>query len=281
MAILKLFIQGHKPLVAAVIFLLAVLILILIAADYSLETNIYAIKSPKITSTVRLALISDLHSCKYGENQQELIAAVKAANPDVVLFSGDIADDTMSPENGFIAAKSLASDYPCFYVSGNHELRRSDAEAVIETFSQCGLTVLRGDRVVFDVDGQSINICGIDDPQVGHLYYGQLKRALDDCDNSLFTLLVAHRPELIDKYAQYSPDLVLSGHAHGGHWRLPSLGGLIAPGQGLFPKYTSGVYEYDGSKLLVSRGLSKENIIVPRFFNPPELVIIDLIPDLT
>lgn len=98
-------------------------------------------------------------------------------------------------------------------------------------------------------------------------------------DNGLYTILLAHRPEWIDLYGTYDFDLVLSGHAHGGQWRLPGLiNGVFAPDQGMLPKYAGGKYGVNGTTMIVSRGLARESTSVPRIFNRPELVVVDLVP---
>ncbi len=91
-------------------------------------------------------------------------------------------------------------------------------------------------------------------------------------------MLLVHRPENYADYRKYAFDLVLCGHAHGGQWRIPGiLNGLYAPSQGLFPKYAGGYYNEESVPMIVSRGLARESTIVPRFYNPPELVIVDLV----
>jgi len=102
---------------------------------------------------------------------------------------------------------------------------------------------------------------------------------LQDEPKEQFTLLLSHRPERIEDYLGYPFDLILSGHAHGGQWRLPGIvNGLYAPNQGLFPKYAGGRYDFEDTAFLVSRGLARESTKIPRVFNRPELVVVDLIP---
>ena len=131
------------------------------------------------------------------------------------------------------------------------------------------------------VNGESINICGVDDPAVveytehGQGIEWQMKEALKGVDTENYTILLSHRPELIDTYKEYDFDLVLSGHAHGGQWRIPGLiNGIYVPNQGLFPQYAGGRYDYDTGTLSVSRGLARESTPIPRVFNRPELVIV-------
>ena len=139
-----------------------------------------------------------------------------------------------------------------------------------------------------EVNGSWIAVCGVDDPYAWADSYGfteraegsfreQVSQAAAQAEEGTYTILLAHRPELLDVYSQYDFDLVLAGHAHGGQWRIPGiLNGLWAPNQGLFPAHAGGRYEQDGTVMIVSRGLARESTWVPRWYNRPELVIIDL-----
>lgn len=142
---------------------------------------------------------------------------------------------------------------------------------------------MSGDCDTIEINGQVINICGVDDPDVvrytsdGKPIMEQLKAAETASGTEHFTVLLSHRPELIETYKQFDFDLVLSGHAHGGQWRIPFvLNGLYAPNQGVFPQYAGGRYDYENGTMIVSRGLARESTPVPRVFNRPELVIIEV-----
>ena len=144
---------------------------------------------------------------------------------------------------------------------------------------QLGVSVLRGDCVQWTLNGQSVVICGIDDPDSGEDQLSAAVQSVQTVGADGFTVLLAHRPEKAEEYWQYPFDLIVSGHAHGGQWRLPGvINGLYAPHQGLFPKYAGGRYDLGGSVLLVSRGLARESTIIPRFFNRPELVLAEIVP---
>ena len=135
-----------------------------------------------------------------------------------------------------------------------------------------GITVLDGQPQEITVSGQTLQICGISDPLTHGT--GLFKPRLDLLNQRSapydgFSLLLAHRPSYIEHYLPGRYDLVLSGHAHGGQWRAFGLA-AYAPGQGIFPKYTSGVID---GRCVISRGLGNHTIY-PRFFNPRELVIV-------
>lgn len=259
---------------------LGVLVLLLLAAAFDVRLRVvtYEIASDKVTAPVRLAVVSDLHSCAYGEGQRTLLDAVAAQEPDAVLMTGDIVDDEMPEENAWTTIAGLAEAYPCFYVTGNHEWWIEDTERVLQRMEELGVAVLQGESASLEVYGQSINFCGIDDPDSGESE-AQLSEIGWSVTENTFTVLLAHRPERIVSYLAYPFDLVLSGHAHGGQWRIPGLlNGLYAPHQGLFPTYAGGRYDFEGTTFIVSRGLARESTRVPRIFNRPELVIVDIVP---
>lgn len=251
------------------------LVLAVCALDVRLAVRRYSFVSEKIITPVRLAVLTDLHSCRYGEGQGTLLSAVAAEEPDAVLLVGDIVDDKMPEENAWVTLETLAENYPCYYVTGNHEWW-TDAERICRVIEALGITVLRGDSAELTVGESTIYLCGLDDPDAG-CWEEQWDMLQNSVKEETFTVLLSHRPERIGEYETLGADLVVSGHAHGGQWRIPGvLNGLLAPNQGLFPAYAGGVYGLDGTTLIVSRGLARESTLVPRIFNRPEVVIVDL-----
>ncbi len=253
------------------------------AFDTRLKTQRYTVASRKITGSVRLVLLTDLHSCFYGDGQKELIEAVDRQSPALVLLGGDICDDKRPRDNTERFLRGIAHRYPCYYVTGNHEYRRPDVDAILDMFASYGVVTLDGACDTLCLSGTHLNLCGISDPTAVRAVPGapgmqrQLAALRPVMENGYFTLLLAHRPERIRAYAQCGFDLVLSGHAHGGQWRWPGvINGLYAPNQGLFPRYAGGLYTVGGTTMIVSRGLARETTRVPRIFNPPELVVVEL-----
>ena len=276
-----------------ILFIVCVAVLVmagLLVCGSRLKTVYYTIESNKVTAPVRIALLTDLHSCRYGKNQKNLVEAVQEQNPDIVLLGGDIFDDKVPHENAELTVKQLAEQYPCYYVTGNHEYWSREVGTILGIIEGYGVTVLSGECDTIEINGQTVNVCGVDDPDVtvylaeGEPMEWQLKRAEEtakeaerNAEKEIFSVLLSHRPELLETYQNYEFDLVLSGHAHGGQWRIPGiLNGLFAPNQGLFPKYAGGRYDYAGGTMIVSRGLARESTPVPRIFNRPELVIVDI-----
>ena len=265
------------------IIILGIIFFILFICDMRLKTVIYTIESEKINNPVKIALITDLHSNWYGKNQRTLIRAVEKQNPHIVLLGGDIFDDKKTYNNAEKTVQALTKNYPCYYVTGNHEYWSYDIETIFEILTSYGVTILSGECVTIEVNGEKINLCGVDDPDVmeytenGILIEEQLQMAESMANKEYYTILLSHRPEWIETYQKYAFDLVLCGHAHGGQWRIPFvLNGLYAPHQGIFPKYAGGRYNYEIGTMIVSRGLARESTPVPRIFNRPELVVVEL-----
>lgn len=268
-----------------VIISICILILLLSAFDTRLKIRHYTVSSEKIREPVRIVLVTDLHSCKYGEEEEKLIAAIKEQKPDLILLGGDICDDKIPNDNTEALLKGIAALYPCYYVTGNHEYWSNQIDEILELFRSYSVTILSGNSDTIEIRGQALNVCGISDPDIVKYTDSptgarEQFQALEHVpDNGLYTILLAHRPEWMDIYGEYDFDLVLSGHAHGGQWRLPGLiNGVFAPDQGMFPKYAGGKYEVNGVTMIVSRGLARESTSVPRIFNRPELVVVDLVP---
>lgn len=250
----------------------------------------YAVHAEDGFPSIRIAQVSDLHSCAYGEDQCELLEAIDRENPDLVVLTGDIFDGSLPMEPAVAFLRGIQGKYPCYFVTGNNEYEkgRNAFEKRMAVLTECGIIRLSGGMEVIQVKGANINICGVDDPYAWAnsddplesretRYKEQVAQVAALAQNGNYTVLLAHRPELFDYYSQFDFDLVLSGHVHGGQWRIPGLlDGLYAPGQGFFPEYTGGKYEKNGAVMIVSRGLARETTNIPRINNRPELVIIDV-----
>lgn len=249
--------------------------------NHSLDVRHLAVESGKVGGNMRLALVTDFHSCWYGDGQRGLIDAIDRENPDAVLLCGDIFDDDLPPGNTMELLSGIAGRYPCYYVTGNHELWSGKADELKEAIAAYGIAVLEGTTEGLEIRGETISISGVDDPDTDRYpsssppYAQQLSRLSEGAGGG-FRLLLSHRPDRIHEYLPLGFDLVVSGHAHGGQWRIPFIleNGLLAPNQGFFPKYTNGAYAFGDTTLIVSRGLARESTILPRIFNRPELIII-------
>ena len=238
---------------------------------------------PEAFDAYRIVQISDLHDAQIGENNEKLIAMTAETEPDCIVLTGDFVDSSrFHPELSLSVAESLVKIAPVYYVSGNYEaiLPDEDYQALTDGLRGLGVCVLEDESAELTRDGQSIRLIGLTD--IG-FHPGTLEEKKDALRTALsallpedeFSVTLAHRPELMDVYTECGAPLVLSGHAHGGQIRLPGIGGLIAPGQGLFPKYTEGKYEENGTTLVVSRGIG--NSVLPlRVNDRPQIVVVQL-----
>ena len=270
------------------------LLLIVMTAWYEIPVTEYITISGggKVKEPVKFALVTDLHSGYYGKDEAELIRMIDRATPDAVLMSGDIFDDRLSMDNARIFCEQIAGKYRCFYVTGNHEIWSPNENRIKEYLRSIGITVLDGTAETLTINGSVISFCGVDDPtyMTDAEWEAQLTSAETAADSASasdanaatasaqapYKVLLSHRPERTKTYEAYNFDLIVSGHAHGGQWRIPfTKMGVHAPNQGQFPRYVDGLYELgNGSKMIVSRGLARERMPYPRFFNHPEIVII-------
>lgn len=267
--------------VRVIVYIILGVILVL-GLDQRMMIRRYSIDAPEITNPVRIVLVTDLHSCKYGENEQGLLDAIAEQEPDLLLLAGDIFDDEMPDGNTKAFLTGIAGKYPIWYVTGNHEFWGGVVayENEMAFIDNCGIHRLAGTSETVTVNGNTLTICGVDDPEKALINadYGFDQQLTDvAAQKEGYTILLSHRPERIADYAAGGFDLVVSGHAHGGQCRVPWLiNGVFAPDQGFFPKYAGGLYTEGSTTMIVSRGLARESTKVPRHYNRPELVVIDL-----
>lgn len=247
------------------------------------EVPIVSEKIPENFSGYRIAQISDLHNAQFGKDNANLLEKLRSCNPDIVVLTGDLVDSYQTDIAVSIAfAQKAAEIAPVYYVTGNHESRISQYNALLEGLSDSGVTILQNASVTLEKAGEQITLLGVQDPSFQTDYlFGDAQSVIDSvlsqmmADTQGYTILLSHRPELFDIYAENGVDLVLTGHAHGGQFRLPFVGGLIAPGQGFFPEYDAGVFTSNHTSMVVSRGIG--NSILPlRINNRPEIVVVEL-----
>ncbi|KAA0966959.1 metallophosphoesterase [Sporosarcina sp. ANT_H38] len=245
----------------------------------------YEIMSDKIPDSYdkfSIVQISDLHDAEFGENHLEVVNRVKMITPQAIFITGDFIDSNRyNLEKSLILIQELQFVAPIYYVTGNHEVATEDMDNIKGALAELGVRVLSNEADVITLfPGSSIAIGGIDDPLASDLEDDEavkksIEQAFKNIPDEMFKVLLSHRPERFDEYAEARIDVTFSGHAHGGQFRMPGVGGLVSPGQGWFPKYSSGVHEKNDSRLVVSRGLG--NSIIPvRLFNQPEIVVVTL-----
>ena len=252
----------------------------------ALELNHYTISSDRLTEAFdgyRIAHVSDLHNTEMGKDNEKLLDMLQEADPDIIAITGDIIDSRNTDIDVALQfTKDAMEIAPCYHVTGNHEARVSEYDELKEGMIELGVVVLEDGRIELEQSGETITLLGVKDPsfQTDYLFgdsetvmQSKLQEIVNEEDS--YTILLSHRPELFEVYTESKVDLVLSGHAHGGQFRLPFVGGLVAPNQGLFPKYDAGLYTEENTNMIVSRGIG--NSILPfRFNNRPEVILIDL-----
>ena len=246
------------------------------------QTTEYTVASeelPQAFDGARIVQVSDLHNATFGRNQSSLIEKVEAASPDAIFLTGDLVDSNRYDlDSSLVLVDALVEMSEVYYVTGNDEVASNKVEEILGALRERGVTVLENDSVEWAKEGESVQIAGIDDPLMEPDIHEEeaTQQSLANAQMTEdFTLLLAHRPEYLPIYADYGVDVVFSGHAHGGQIRIPGIGGLIAPGQGWFPKVTEGIFEVDQSQMVVSRGLGNSTFPV-RIFNLPEIVVVTL-----
>lgn len=278
--------KHRMRIVVPVLALLVVLALWLLWGNRALTISQFQVESGEVPaefSGFRIAQVSDLHNTEFGAGNGELLALLEEAEPDLIAMTGDLADSRRTDLQVCLDfAQQAVEIAPVFYVPGNHEARIEEYPQLKEGLEAAGVQVLENQAVQLEREGASLTVAGVLDPgfypNPGDVTAAaRMERALESLElpGDGFTVLLAHRPELFDLYAAKEVDLVLSGHAHGGQIRLPLVGGLVAPGQGLFPQYDGGLYRKGDTQMVVSRGLG--NSIFPlRVCNRPELVVVEL-----
>lgn len=277
----------------------------------------YTVKSGKkgvVSGSFKFAVISDLHNIRFGKNNEKLIKAIFDLNPDFIIIAGDLITKRKPcyPGNAYDLLKVLADRYPIYYAYGNHEQQFEDMEHNPEAGSnfknnpktspydcelikswqffkskiaELGVQILDNKSVTIKYKDNTINITGL---SIDSDYYRRGKPPVLEQEKihekigkkspEAYQILIAHNPIYFKYYASWGADLILSGHVHGGIIRLPFVGGVISPQVRLFPKYDAGLFEETDSKMIVSRGLGSHSFM-PRLFNPPELVVINLKAD--
>lgn len=238
---------------------------------------------PNSFNGFKIAHISDYHNKDW---DKKIIKPLKESHVDIIAITGDLIDSrTTNTEIALDFIKESMDIAPVYYVTGNHEGRYSGYESFKREMENIGVVVLdnKSKYINSNIDSESILVMGVNDPNFTtktselNTNYKILKSYIDPInEEDKFSILLSHRPEQYKLYEDKNINLTLTGHAHGGQFRLPFLGAIYAPGQGFFPKYTSGLYKLsDNSKLIVSRGLG--NSLIPiRINNNPDLIIIEL-----
>lgn len=251
----------------------------------ALESNHVMITSEMIPddfSGYRIAHISDYHNTESNRLNKQLLQILKEEEPDMIAITGDLIDSRRTNINAALQfAEHAVQIAPCYYVTGNHESRIDDFDQLKAGLETLGVEVLDNERLTLQEGNDEVTLIGVNDPKFMAKKISreaqEMERYLSGLseDDDTYRILLSHRPELFEVYKQTKMNLVLSGHAHGGQFRFPGLGGFIAPNQGFFPEYDAGVFTENDTSLVVSRGIG--NSIIPvRINNRPEVVMVEL-----
>lgn len=255
----------------------------------------YNVNTSKINNKITIACVSDLHGRKF----EKVIGALRKTNADIILLAGDILEVSnyfmhKRNVNALSFLEQAAEIAPVYYCFGNHEIyfshtrkkenRVSDSNILqenLETILSFGIHLVNNDFLTATVKDR-------DEIYIGGLVCGEdmnpaLNRQAPDLSFigefdkiKSFKILLCHYPHYYEAYLKNTDfDLIISGHAHGGQWRLFGQG-IYAPHQGLFPKYTSGIYD---GRFIISRGAVNNSKPIPRFFNPTEILQINILPN--
>lgn len=272
--------------ISLIVALLVVLTIWLIYENRSIVVTEYKVESeliPEGFSGFRIVQISDLHNEVFGKDNSRLLEKINEANPDIIVITGDLIDSRRTDVDVAIRfAEKAAEIAPTYYVTGNHEHRiPQDYERLKSGLILAGVTVLENESIPIERNGDIINLVGLHDAsflnQGEDLHFESIlaEKLTQLAHDTSYDILLAHRPQYFEVYAESSADLILSGHVHGGQFRLPFVGGLYAPSQGLFPEYDAGEFDDKGTVMIVSRGIG--NSIFPiRLGNRPEIVTVVL-----
>lgn len=276
------------------IIIAIVLLIFLLISIYLLYQNTYPGSSkitvknkniPKNFNGYKIVQISDYHNAHLLKGHKRLLVLIENAHPDIIVITGDFFDSRRTDLDASLnLAKELIDIAPCYYIPGNHESRKvKEYKELLSAFDELDITVLHNRSILLENNNEIISLVGITDPAfhvnendpkgIKTQITENLKVAIPN--NNHFKILLSHRPEHIDIYAEHNANLVLSGHAHGGQIRFPFKNGIIAPGQGFFPKYTSGLYSSGKTDMIVSRGIGNSKFPF-RISNRPEIVVISL-----
>ncbi|MBR3311446.1 MAG: metallophosphoesterase [Solobacterium sp.] len=252
-----------------------VVVLVLLGLPYKIDIDRRILRSKKIKDTIRICVISDLHCRRFGDKQSSIKKIVDAEKPDLIIMPGDLFDVDRDPNMVFYLFRAL-EQYPLIYTLGNHEgYMGRDVDEHIQKAREMGVHVLENESMLFQKGDSQIEITGLRDIRSEMKPSPESISGLFTSDN--YRILVSHRPHRVDVYRDVDCDLIISGHSHGGQFRIPfTHKGLIGPNEKFFPEYTEGMHNLGKSVLYISRGMATGLPGVPRLFNNPEIGFITL-----
>lgn len=265
----------------AVLVTLAALFALLFADSANrLVTTDYTVTSARLPADFdgfRIVQLSDLHAAEFGKDNAQLVRAVAAAQPDLIVLTGDFIEAEDQIPVTLALARQLVPLAPVYFVSGNHDWASHAIDALFDGLADAGVTCLRNEFVTLQHGAGSIVLAGVDDPngRADMPTPDRVAAAVQAEHPGAFTVLLGHRNYWVGEYPTLPVDVILCGHAHGGVVRLPGVGGLIGTDRTLFPDYTAGMFASGQYQMIVSRGLG-QIAQLPRLLNNPEIVCLTL-----
>ena len=284
-----------KKAVKILLIIIAIMVLACLASiwiSYNwLTVSDFTVTSTKISEPFRMVLISDLHDHRFRRNNEKRAEKIQEQSPDLIIIDGDmINDDSENADTAVEVVRALKEIAPVYYSYGNHEYAYMEAghTDLQDELEEAGAAVLNYQSIDFEVNGNPIRLGGLYEYgfESGMQSEEENERAVsyleEYADTDRYLIMCAHRPESFypwDTADKWGIDLVLSGHLHGGQVIIPGLGGLYNPLDGFFAEYDYGQYKLGDSDMIITRGLSSDPKILPRFNNPPEIAVVDVEPD--
>ncbi len=265
------------------IFKIAAAAVLLLAVDMIIEVSLPVVREVNLSTEkldtgkkVTLLQISDFHGSTSEAMMKRLVSEAAVIEPDAILITGDLVDSkTVKFSNVYALIEGLRSTCPdIFMVFGNHEWSNDRRRELAENLKTLGVALIDNKSTVISPRGSDINICGVGDP---YSRWDDINKAMKGVDKGKYTVLLSHSPRIRDRLQDHAPDLILCGHTHGGQIRLPFIGAVIAPGEGLFPKFDKGMFELqNGSRLYIDSGVGTSKLPI-RLLNRSQISVIRIV----
>lgn len=280
-----------KILIILLIILFFIMVGVVIADSNRFVIRQITVKTNKVSDNHTFLFLSDLHCKQYGKNNKRLFKVLDGIEAEACFLAGDmitaIPDKDITP--GVEVIKRLKEKMPVFYSYGNHEYRLKIYESKYGSmYHELNKALSDMDASILDNEMVTLGEFDIYALTIGKEYYkrfesnkmpdSKIEEYIGKINPERFSILLAHNPEYFDNYVSAGADLILSGHYHGGVARIPGIGGVISPTFKLFPKYDGGVFCQKEHTMIVNRGLGAHTIPF-RFFNPAEIILIDIKKD--
>lgn len=268
----------------------------LVTTKYIVSTE----KFSKESNPISFVILTDLHNSLFGPNNRRLYNKIEELSPEFIVIAGDMINrkEASYPSNTFTLLKQLANKYKIYYAYGNHEqwMERRDNTGIDDEIdrvrstwveykdylTKAGVTFLNNESCYYSKNNQQLRITGIslnkrffEHGKQPIMEEGYIESKLGIKQEGVYELLIAHNPVYFHEYTKWGADLTVSGHLHGGLVRIPGIGGILSPQVLFFPKYSAGIFTENDKHMIVSRGLGSHSIM-PRIFNPPEIVSVIL-----